>query len=181
MAANPIVLEDDAYIIGVPSKQDLRHVVKRSPIPQFDQISPLVNEIIPPFDQFPQIPQILPIPQIPPLDQMPIPPIPQTPPIDPNTKLKIFKKLLIKKTPKLLKLGVLFGTGLGLGSLGTIGVAKLMGVLDEKELLGAYITGKKAQFYLLKSMEEKLGEIEKKLEKIEKIEDLLINIIEKKP
>ena len=89
----------------------------------------------------------------------------------------------------MLKLGALFGTGLGLGGLGGIGAAKLAGALNEKELLSGKFLGKKAQWDLLRSMEEKLGVIEEKvekvylstLEKIEKVEDLLTKISEKKP
>ena len=80
---------------------------KRSPIPTLRQLPPLplLDQILPlkqhqmhPLDQVGQMDQIL--PNL----------IPQNLPITQNA-------VKLKKAAKLLKLGVLFGTGLGLGSL----------------------------------------------------------------
>ena len=102
-------------------------------------------------------------------------------------KLKLIKKEIIKKTPKIIKLGALFNTGLGLGSIAGYGASKLVDTFDEKEAIGGYIFNKKAQWDIMSKMEEKLEVIEKKvdktylstLDKLSKAEALLTSLSEK--
>ena len=166
--------------------EDSRQITKRSEVPSLDQLPPLINQIPPlkqniPFEEKPLFNQIPPLlNQIPPLIQnIPfeqIPPIDQIAPVaGPIIK---FKKFVIKKTPKLVKLVGLLGAGVGLGSLGGFGATKLLGAFNATDLIGGKI-GKKAQWDLMKSMDTKLYEIEQKLAKLGKIEDLLIKLSKK--
>ena len=184
-----IIASSDHRYEDFGEAEELRQITKRFQVPSFDQIPPVLNQIpqlkqITPFEQKPRFNQIPPLKQNISFDQKPlfnqIPPVPQIPPIDQIPIVK-FKKFFIKKTPKLVKLGILFGTGIGLGSLGGFGATKLLGAFNATELLGGWKIGKKAQWDLLKSMETKLGGIEQKLKKLGKIEDLLIKLSAKKP